>query len=62
MSEPSFWDDQNAAQKVISESNRIKRAINPVKAFNAELEDLAAMLELVDESGDDQMRNLTSRR
>ncbi len=53
MSEPSFWDNQAAAQKVIAESNRLKTAINPVKAFKAELEDLEAMVELVDETGDD---------
>lgn len=53
MSEPSFWDDQAAAQKVIAEANRLKNTVNPAKAFNAELEDLKAMLELVDEMGDD---------
>jgi peptide chain release factor 2 len=53
MSEPSFWDDQAAAQKVISEANRLKNAVNPAKAFNSEVEDLKAMLELVDEMEDD---------
>jgi peptide chain release factor 2 len=53
MSEPSFWDDQAAAQKVIAEANRHKAAVNPAKAFKAELDDLAAMLELVDEMGED---------
>ena len=53
MAEPSFWDDQAAAQKVIGEANRLKAVVNPVKDFRAELEDLAAMLELVDESGED---------
>jgi peptide chain release factor 2 len=53
MSEPSFWDDQAAAQKVISEANRLKNTVNPAKAFNSEVEDLKAMLELVDEMGED---------
>jgi len=53
MSEPTFWDDQAAAQKVIAEANRLKGAINPSEAFCAELEDLQAMLELVDEMNDD---------
>jgi peptide chain release factor 2 len=53
MVEPGFWDDQKSAQKVIGEANRLKVTINPAKAFNAELEDLAAMLELVDEMADD---------
>ena len=53
MAEPGFWDNQTTAQKVIGESNRLKAMINPVKAYQAELEDLDALLELVDEMGDD---------
>ncbi|TVP79373.1 MAG: peptide chain release factor 2 [Puniceicoccaceae bacterium] len=49
MSEPSFWENQSIAQKVIADANRLKGAVNPAKAFNAELGDLQAMLELVDE-------------
>lgn len=49
MSEPAFWENQAAAQKVIAEANRLKAMVNPAKAFQRELEDLAAMLELVDE-------------
>jgi peptide chain release factor 2 len=53
MANPDFWGDQAAAQKVISEANRLKATVNPAKAFRGELDDLAAMLELVDEMGDD---------
>lgn len=53
MVEPTFWDDQAAAQKVIGEMNRLKNTVNPSLAFNGEIEDLQAMLELVDEMGDD---------
>jgi peptide chain release factor 2 len=53
MSEASFWNDQSAAQKVIAEANRLKNTVNPAKAFNVEIEDLRAMVELVDEMGDD---------
>jgi peptide chain release factor 2 len=53
MSDPSFWDDQAAAQKVIGEANRHKSAVNPARAFQEELDDLTAMLELVDEMGND---------
>ena len=53
MAEPSFWDDQQAAQKVIAETNRLKAAVNPAKAFNSEVGDLSALLELVEEMGDD---------
>jgi len=53
MSEASFWNDQAAAQKVIAEVNRHKNTVNPAKAFNAEITDMRAMLELVDEMEDD---------
>lgn len=53
MANPDFWGDQTTAQKVITEANRLKVTVNPSKAFRAELDDLAAMLELVDEMADD---------
>ncbi|MEN8661671.1 MAG: peptide chain release factor 2 [Lentimonas sp.] len=49
MSEASFWDEQTAAQKVIGEANRLKNTINPSAAFNLEIADMEAMIELVDE-------------
>jgi peptide chain release factor 2 len=49
MANPSFWDDQTAAQKVISEVNKLKATVNPALAFQGELEDVRAMLELVEE-------------
>ena len=53
MSEGSFWDDQATAQTVIAEANRLKNIINPSSAFRGEVDDLKAMLELVDEMGED---------
>jgi len=53
MAEPSFWNDQASAQKVIAEANRLKATVNPSTSFRSELEDLSAMLELVDEMGDE---------
>jgi peptide chain release factor 2 len=53
MADPAFWENQAAAQKVIGEANRLKAMVNPAKAFQGELGDLAAMLELVDEMQED---------
>lgn len=53
MSEGSFWDDQAAAQTVIAEANRLKNIVNPSSAFIGEIDDLKALLELVDEMGAD---------
>ncbi|MCH2035351.1 MAG: peptide chain release factor 2 [Puniceicoccaceae bacterium] len=52
MAAPSFWEDQQAAQKVIAAANRMKAAINPSRAFNLEVADLNAMYELVNEISD----------
>ena len=52
MSEASFWDDQAAAQTVITEANRLKNIVNPSSDFRREVDDLKAMLELVDEIGE----------
>jgi len=53
MSDPSFWEDQKAAQKVIVEANRLKSAVSPSAAFNLEVADMVAITELVDEMTDD---------
>ena len=49
MATADFWNDQSAAQTVINEANRLKNSVNGIKAFRSELDDLEAMLELVDE-------------
>lgn len=50
MSAASFWDDQKAAQVVIGESNQCKRAIEPIMRFQPKVDDLNALVELVEES------------
>lgn len=52
MSEPDFWNNQQSAQKVIGEGNRIKGLVNPVIAFQRKLEDLKTLAELVQEAED----------
>lgn len=51
MAEPGFWDDQEQAQKVIAEGNRLKNAIHGLVQFQEKLDDLVAMRELVEEEG-----------
>ena len=48
----NFWDDQASAQKVISELNRLKAKVLPIKDLMSEFEDLGTMLELIDENKD----------
>ena len=52
----SFWEDQASAQQVISELNRLKAKVHPVRDLMSEFEDVRTMLELIDESGDGSER------
>lgn len=53
MSGETFWNDKNAAQATISESTRLKRIVNPQFDFKKQVEDLNALVELLEESEDD---------
>ena len=54
MSAPDFWDDQPAAKKVVSEVSRLKNSVNPQLELRKKVEDLRAMLELAQESEEDE--------
>jgi peptide chain release factor 2 len=55
MSEPEFWEDNEAAQKVIGEVNALKETVAKVKSLDSQREDLQVMLELVIEEKDDSL-------
>jgi peptide chain release factor 2 len=55
MAEPSFWDDQAAAQKVISEANALKTLVGRMKELDAAYEDLSVMYELAQEEDDESL-------
>ena len=46
MTRDSFWNNQEAAQKVINETNDIRGKIDPLTRFGKQHEDLLVMLEL----------------
>ena len=46
MTGENFWNNQEAAQKVINESNDIRGKLDPLARFGKQLEDLQVMLEL----------------
>lgn len=50
MSEPGFWNNQSAAQKLIAEGNQIKTLVNPLLAHARRLDDLCALAELVQDA------------
>ncbi len=54
MADPAFWNSQETAQQVISESNQLKRSIAGILKFRPEVEDVQAMMELIEELGSDE--------
>ena len=69
MSAPDFWNDQEAAQKIIAEANAVKSVVEQFHALWSEYEDAQAMAELIEEEEDESMaqelvqslRNLTDK-
>lgn len=55
MSEPTFWDDQEAAQKVIGETNALKSNVERMDKFQMQYEDLEVTLELAQEEKDEDL-------
>jgi peptide chain release factor 2 len=54
MGAPSFWDNNERAQKHIVKLNTLKRSVLPVVAFQKKVEDTDVMLELVEASSPDE--------
>ncbi|HUQ77776.1 MAG TPA: peptide chain release factor 2 [Patescibacteria group bacterium] len=54
-SEPGFWDDQRAAQKILREANDLRSEAELWRGFEARVDDLLATLELVEESADPEL-------
>lgn len=57
MADPSFWDDQEAAQKVINESNSLKEVVDDFHVLNDTQENLEMTLELLREEHDEDLQN-----
>ena len=49
---PGFWDDHEAAEKVMSQIRKLKNRIEPWKKIMSEMDDIEAMYELAAESGE----------
>jgi peptide chain release factor 2 len=53
MAQPDFWDDNEQAQKIISEVNLMKTTVDEMESLQAEYDDLALMIELIEEEQDE---------
>ena len=58
MSTAGFWDNQEAAQGVVSRLSALKAVVEPVEELNREVEDLAELFELAAESDPDELAQL----
>ncbi|MFJ5713635.1 peptide chain release factor 2 [Neobacillus sp. NPDC093127] len=56
MLQPDFWNDQQAAQTVISEANGLKDQVNEFHELNDSFENLELTYELVKEENDEELR------
>lgn len=52
MGESGFWDNQEAAQGIVSELKTIKASVDPVESLISGVDDVRAMYQLGDEAGD----------
>ncbi len=56
MNEPTFWDDQERAQKVIGELKVTKAMVEPIRESLAALEDVQVLHELAESESDADAR------
>ena len=54
MGQPGFWDKQEKANRTATEASQLKTSIEPLIRFRSQLDDLSAMIELIDASDDDE--------
>lgn len=56
MADPSFWNDQQKAQKVIDEGNSIKSTYNAFQSLTEQVEEYSTMIEMLEEEQDADIR------
>lgn len=54
MAQPTFWDDQEAAQKVVRELKRLKAVVEPLRDFERRARDLEELFPLAAEEGEEE--------
>ncbi len=54
---PDFWNDQEAAQKVINEANGLKAVVNEFNDLVSTQENLEMTVELLKEEPDEDLQN-----
>ena len=55
MAEPGFWDDQEAAQRLLTELKSLKRIFEPYRALSRDVEEAEGMVALVEQDPDESL-------
>lgn len=50
MGQPGFWDNQEKANKIVTEASHLKQSLQPLLQHKARIDDLEVMIELAEES------------
>ncbi len=53
MTAPDFWDNQEIAQKIMSEMNHIKDQLEKIEALEEQYEEVQVLIEIADEENDE---------
>ncbi|MCE9635233.1 MAG: peptide chain release factor 2 [Planctomycetes bacterium] len=61
MSRPGFWEDQEAAKRIVQKRKFLTGRVLPVRKIQKDLEDVHILLELADEGDDQAARDEASR-
>jgi peptide chain release factor 2 len=56
MTQPGFWDNQEAAREIIEESNRIKAWVDPWAELTRKVTELDALVELLEDEDDAELQ------
>lgn len=56
MAAPGFWDDPETAKETVAELKRLRAIIEPIEDVDRQMEDLGAMIELLAEGDDPEVR------
>ena len=55
MAEPGFWDDQEAAQRLLTELKSLKRIFEPYRALSRDVEEADGMVTLLEQDPDESL-------
>ncbi len=59
-SEPTFWDDVSAAQKILKTISQLKASLEPIQELASRIDDVAVLAEIVDDEESQEAMDLAA--